>query len=228
MRDPSGIGRRSGFVAFSTPDEAKLVVNKPLCVALAQRKEESRAMLQAQFSQIRPFPMPSAVAPRMPMYPPSAPGFGQQIFYGQATPMIPPQVGFGYQHPQQQLSSFPLFNLEDKVQLPSNLIKGAQNCNVFLRAHKKLGSTLGEAKSCLLVILRPCRGLISNISFLISSLGKFRIVSLLILWLMLMGRNTDSSCSTARFKFCYYYKLYATLKFSNICMLGSANVKRPF
>ncbi|GMH03042.1 hypothetical protein Nepgr_004881 [Nepenthes gracilis] len=95
MRDPSGISRGSGIVAFSTPDEAKLVVNKPLYVALAQRKEEGRAMLQAQFSQIRPFPMPSTVAPRMPMYPPSAPGFGQQIFYGQATPMIPPQVGFG-------------------------------------------------------------------------------------------------------------------------------------
>ncbi|GMH31398.1 hypothetical protein Nepgr_033241 [Nepenthes gracilis] len=115
MRDPSGISRGPGFIAFSTPDEAKLVVNKPLYVALAQWKEESRAMLQAQFSQIRPFPMPSAVAPGMPMYPPSAPDFGQQIFYGQATPMIPPQVGFGYQHPQQQLSSFPLFNLEDKV-----------------------------------------------------------------------------------------------------------------
>ncbi|GMH08818.1 hypothetical protein Nepgr_010658 [Nepenthes gracilis] len=74
MRDPSGISRGSGFVAFLTLDEAKLVVNKPLYVALAQRKEESRAMLQAQFSQIRPFLMPSVVAPRMPMYPPSAPG----------------------------------------------------------------------------------------------------------------------------------------------------------
>ncbi|GMH13823.1 hypothetical protein Nepgr_015664 [Nepenthes gracilis] len=112
MRDPSGISRGSGFVAFSTPEEAsralaemngKLVVSKPLYVALAQRKEERRAMLQAQFSQMRPFPMPSAVAPQMPMYPPGAPGFGQQIFYGQAPPMIPPQAGFGYQHQQQQL-----------------------------------------------------------------------------------------------------------------------------
>ena len=33
--------------------------------------------------------MASSVAPRgMPMYPPGAPGIGQQIFYGQAPPAI--------------------------------------------------------------------------------------------------------------------------------------------
>ena len=36
---------------------------------------------------------PSMMAPRMPMYPPGAPGMGQQLFYSQASPaMIPPQV----------------------------------------------------------------------------------------------------------------------------------------
>ncbi|XVE55854.1 hypothetical protein DITRI_Ditri03aG0190900 [Diplodiscus trichospermus] len=106
MRDPSGISRGSGFVAFSTPEEAsralaemngKMVVSKPLYVALAQRKEERRARLQAQFSQMRPLAIPS-VAPRMPMYPSGAPGLGQQFLYGQAPPsIIPPQAGFGYQ-----------------------------------------------------------------------------------------------------------------------------------
>ncbi|KAK6115937.1 hypothetical protein DH2020_008206 [Rehmannia glutinosa] len=101
MRDPSGISRGSGFVAFSTPEEAsralsdmngKMVISKPLYVALAQRKEERRARLQAQFSQMRPVAMPASIAPRMPMYPPGAPGMGQQLFYGQAPAMIPPQI----------------------------------------------------------------------------------------------------------------------------------------
>uniref|UniRef100_A0A7N0UCF2 PABP n=1 Tax=Kalanchoe fedtschenkoi TaxID=63787 RepID=A0A7N0UCF2_KALFE len=65
MRDPNGISRGSGFVAFSTPEEAaralaemngKMVISKPLYVAVAQRKEERRARLQAQFSQMRPAP----------------------------------------------------------------------------------------------------------------------------------------------------------------------------
>ncbi|KAH7847852.1 hypothetical protein Vadar_030923 [Vaccinium darrowii] len=107
MRDPSGVSRGSGFVAFSSPEEAsralaemngKMVVSKPLYVALAQRKEERRAKLQAQFSQMRPVAMAPTLAPRMPIYPPGAPGLGQQLFYGQAPPaIIPPQAGFGYQ-----------------------------------------------------------------------------------------------------------------------------------
>ena len=64
MQDPSGISRGSGFVAFTTPEEAsgalsemngKMVISKPLYVALAQRKEERKARLQVScFQEISP------------------------------------------------------------------------------------------------------------------------------------------------------------------------------
>ncbi|KAJ0744167.1 hypothetical protein HanPI659440_Chr10g0384511 [Helianthus annuus] len=107
MRDPNGASKGSGFVSFSTSEEAskalsemnsKMVASKPLYVALAQRKEDRRARLQAQFSQMRPIAMGPAGAPRMPMFPPGGHSLGQQMFYGQAQPtFIPPQPGFGYQ-----------------------------------------------------------------------------------------------------------------------------------
>jgi len=47
---------------------------------------------------MRPVAITPSVAPRMPLYPPGAPGLGQQFLYGQGPPaMMPPQAGFGYQ-----------------------------------------------------------------------------------------------------------------------------------
>ncbi|KAJ6829118.1 polyadenylate-binding protein 2-like [Iris pallida] len=108
MRDVNGISRGSGFVAFSSPQDAsralgemngKMIGSKPLYVAIAQRKEDRRARLQAQFSQMRPVAIPANVAPRMPVYPHGAPGLGQQLFYGQAPPALIRPQQFGYQQP---------------------------------------------------------------------------------------------------------------------------------
>ncbi|KAH1109687.1 hypothetical protein AAZX31_04G040100 [Glycine max] len=103
MRDPNGISRGSGFVSFSIAEGAtralgemngKMVAGKPLYVALAQRKEDRRARLQAQFSQSRPAAITPNVSPRMPLYPLGAPAIGQQFLYGQAAPATIPQQHF--------------------------------------------------------------------------------------------------------------------------------------
>ncbi|KAK7277367.1 hypothetical protein RIF29_18518 [Crotalaria pallida] len=109
MVDSNGNSKGSGFVAFSTPEEAnkalnemngKMIGRKPLYVAVAQRKEERKARLQAQFSQIR---APGAVAPLptgIPGYHPGTPRLApQQVYFGQGTPgFIPPQpAGYGFQ-----------------------------------------------------------------------------------------------------------------------------------
>ncbi|ONM53765.1 Polyadenylate-binding protein 2 [Zea mays] len=109
MRDSYGVSRGSGFVSFKSAEDAnraltemngKMVGSKPLYVALAQRKDDRKAKLQAQFSQMRPVAMAPSVGPRMPMFPPSVPGVGQQLFYGQPPPaFINPQQGQQPQRP---------------------------------------------------------------------------------------------------------------------------------
>ncbi|TQD91713.1 hypothetical protein C1H46_022704 [Malus baccata] len=113
MLDQQGVSKGSGFVAFSTPEEAnkalaemngKMIGRKPLYVAVAQRKEERKARLQARFAQIRApggmTPLPSG----LPGYHPGAPRLApQQLYYGQGSAGLLPQQPAGYGFQQQLL-----------------------------------------------------------------------------------------------------------------------------
>ncbi|XP_047326593.1 polyadenylate-binding protein 2-like [Impatiens glandulifera] len=115
MLDQQGVSKGSGFVAFSTTDEAtramdemngKMIGKKPLYVAVAQRKEERRARLQAQFAQIQSQGNISQLGAGMHgFHHPGGTRVGNsqhQLYFGQGMPagILPSQAGGGYSFPQ--------------------------------------------------------------------------------------------------------------------------------
>ncbi|KAJ6709145.1 RNA BINDING PROTEIN [Salix koriyanagi] len=108
MLDQQGLSKGSGFVAFSTPEEAsralsamngKMIGKKPLYVAIAQRRVERMAQLQAHFARIRVPGLPTLPS-GVPGYHPGAPRLvPHQLYFGQGTPgMMPPQrAGYSFQ-----------------------------------------------------------------------------------------------------------------------------------
>lgn len=121
MVDKIGTSKGFGFVCFSASDEAikavqemngKLLLGKPIYVALAQRKDQRRAQLEAQLRQQQRMMNVPGLGPQQHMFP-----------YGNIGVSHPQQMGAGMANNRQQLQ---MLNMMKFGQMPRGMPQSFQ------------------------------------------------------------------------------------------------------